>query len=613
MTSFQRRLSCLALIAVAAMARPTAAYVDLAPTMAKVISDSRSIAVVEFSELDRKTGVLKLKEIKPLKGDRGAVPLTQTVVEREGATVPRSVVQWAQPGAHAVVFSTRTTAIVCLGTAWIQLRFAGGQWKLGADRPELALTYYGSASRLEEGVEKMLAGGDAILTMMPHAIDQSASFDLSLNRIAYPGLVKLERIRANLKMPGTVWTVSNSPNYLIGLGPIDEQDLPAAIQRLTGPDISARAAAAEDIRQLTEVIGAARTRSAVPALEKVLSDPSPAARFHAAATLMRIVRAHEGAPRVLWNGLGSPEPNIRRQAATAAGLSGRAGETLVPSLAKLLDDPNDAIQFAALQALATLGPAAAGARDAVVPFLDRPDYRIDAADALGRMGPRAQPVSPSMVKMLSSEETAVRLAALRGMSQIGGKEALPAAEYIAREIGKASEIDAYNMVEYLALMGPVARAPAAKIKSVPIPNYIVFQATNWAMNAPAGLPWLDGSTSALGDLGSFVYAAYVIELGERLRPCALTLAPRLMAGTAGDVPEWAYNILNAAPAESIATIAPHLADKDKVMRERAAVILGRMGPPAEAARTHLEKAIAATADDREKNLLAWALREVTKD
>jgi catechol 2,3-dioxygenase-like lactoylglutathione lyase family enzyme len=77
----------------------------------------------------------------------------------------------------------------------------------------------------------------------------------------------------------------------------------------------------------------------------------------------------------------------------------------------------------------------------------------------------------------------------------------------------------------------------------------------------------------------------VTDLGERLKPCALALAPKLMNGTAGDVPDWGYRILNAAPEESIAVVAPHLADKDKSMRERGVVILGHMGPPAASART----------------------------
>ena len=229
--------------------------------------------------------------------------------------------------------------------------------------------------------------------------------------------------------------------------------------------------------------------------------------------------------KVLSDGLAGPENGLRDFAAAAA-VTGKAGAPLVPALARLLRDNDNATRFAALQAIGTLGPFAVGARDDVAALLENPDYMVDAADALGRMGPRAQPVPPRMIKMLESDQDAVRQAALRGMAQIGGKESLPAAQYIAGKISTMSETDAFNMIELLALMGPVASAPAARIKSIPaVPNFIITDATNWAMNAPSGFPWQSGSTDVFGDVGRIIYATYVDELGERLRPCAPRTGP----------------------------------------------------------------------------------------
>ncbi len=56
----------------------------------------------------------------------------------------------------------------------------------------------------------MLAGGDAVLTMIPHGVGQGASFDLALNTAALPGLVQVQRLRANMSMPPAVFSVSNS-------------------------------------------------------------------------------------------------------------------------------------------------------------------------------------------------------------------------------------------------------------------------------------------------------------------------------------------------------------------------------------------------------------------
>lgn len=590
------------------------AYVDLAPTVGKIITDSRNISLVKVVEFDRAKRTVTLEEVRVLRGDKAAGPIRHQVAASETAIIPRQIMQWAEPGAQAVVFSSARTAIVCVGEGWYQVKLMGDEWKLGPDRPELPLSYYGTVTRLADGVEKMIAGRDAVLTMMPHGVEQGASFDTALNRSAFRGLVKVQRLRANMKMPSVVFSVSNNPVYMLGMGPVDEADLPELSKQMASPDANQRAEAADDIRQLTDIVGAAKTKSAAPALEKLLSDSAPRVRYLAAGAILRITHSHDAATKVLLAGLKSTDPLQRRDAANAAAITGKAGAALVGDLTKLLSDKDESVLVAALQAVATLGSVALPARDAVVPLLAQDSYMIDAADALGRMGPRAQPVPSAMLKMLDSEQSSVRWAALRGMSQIGGKEAIPAAEYIAKNVTGASEIDAYNMVICLALLGPVAREPAAAIRNIPsLVNPVLPQATNWAMNADTTFPWQSGASFGFGDVGNFIYSAYVTELGERLRPCALKLAPQLIKGTAGTIPDWGYRILNASPEESVAIVAPYLADADKVMRERAAVILGYMGPPAESARAQLEKAMAAAPEEHERKLIAWSLREISRD
>src|SRR5207249_3144133 len=124
-----------------------------------------------------------LKQVRALKGDPMTDAARHDVVPSDGTTVARAIVQWAAPGARAVMFSSRTTAIVCIGEGWYQVRSnASGAWKLGADRPDLPLAYYGSLSRLSDSVEQMIAGKDAVITIVAFGADQEgASFDLALN------------------------------------------------------------------------------------------------------------------------------------------------------------------------------------------------------------------------------------------------------------------------------------------------------------------------------------------------------------------------------------------------------------------------------------------------
>ncbi len=160
---------------------------------------------------------------------------------------------------------------------------------------------------------------------------------------------------------------------------------------------------------------------------------------------------------MLAKGLESGNLAERRDAAEAAGLAGPATSPLIDKLASLLKDPDEAIRITALQAIATLGPAAAQAAGAVTPLLDNPESAIDAADALGRIGSAARPALKRLTEMLSSDQPAVRWAAVRAMSQIGGDEAHPAVDFMVRAMRNATEVEGYNMMIYFSLLGPVAK------------------------------------------------------------------------------------------------------------------------------------------------------------
>ena len=606
-------LICLCLTA------PAHAYVDLAPTLAKVISDSKKIAVVEVVEFNREKRVLVLKEIRSLKGESSSEPIRHEVAVSEGAAIPRQILQWAAPGARGVLFASRNTALVCVGQGWYQVRTSGtGPWKLGKDRPDLPLAYYGAVSRLAESIALMLGGKEAVITVVAHGADnEGASFDLALNRSNLPGLVRVQRIRANMQMPGMVMAASANPAYLIGEGPVDEGDLAALIERLRSPDAMVRMEAADDLRCLGR-----KAVSASAPLTELLGDPSLRVRLSAAAAMLQIDPKEARAIEVLARGLESTDLADRRDAAKAIGLAGPAAATLVGKLAPLLKDSDESMRITALQTISMLGPAAAQAADAVAPLLDDPELAIDAADALGRIGSAARPAMKRLAQMLSANQPAIRWAAVRAMSQIGGEEARPAVDFMVRSLRSATEVEGYNMMIYLALLGPVAKDAAPTIRSVRIKNPVLPSATAWAIESDKTLPWLGrgpfggpgrgGPDDGRGpDIGVLIYESYVHELGDRLRPAARLLARKILDGTAGDVPAWGYKILTCAPDDVIEILAPHLADTDIVKRERATVALGHMGAAAAPAIDRVKAAIAKASTDHEKRLLAWCLRQIS--
>ncbi|MGA2499977.1 MAG: hypothetical protein ABSH20_19740 [Tepidisphaeraceae bacterium] len=141
-------------------------YVDLAPTLAKIVNDAWSISLVEVERFDHDKGMVILKNVRDLKGQSTTGPIKHQVATTQNVTaVPRQIREWAEPGRRAVLFASPGTALVCIGKGWYQVQSSlDGWWKLGPTRPDLPLGYYGSVSRLCDAVELMLAGKTAIIS-----------------------------------------------------------------------------------------------------------------------------------------------------------------------------------------------------------------------------------------------------------------------------------------------------------------------------------------------------------------------------------------------------------------------------------------------------------------
>ena len=219
------------------------------------------------------------------------------------------------------------------------------------------------------------------------------------------------------------------------------------------------------------------------------------------------------------------------------------------------------------------------------------------------------------------------------MAQIGGKEAHPAVDFIVGKLQGATEINLYNMMIYLALLGPDAADAIPAAQNTGLPQPIIPSATVWAMKADR-FPWESDTQAGMRgfggrggpgrggpggggpggpglDLYTTMYEAYIRELGERLRPLALSLAQKIVDGTAGDVPTWGYKLLNCAPDECIGRLSASLSNGNAALRERAAVALGYMGAAAFPAKDQVTQARDKAATEQERRLLEWCLREIS--
>ena len=199
------RSTTMAIAALAWMmltAQPSGAYVDMAPTLARIVREAQTITVAEVVAFSPEKGVVILKKIRDLKGETGSDSLMHRLVRADESSLDAPIADWAEPGRRCVVFVTGKAAVVCIGEGWYQAYTQeNGWWRIGEPRPDLPLAFYGSVSRLEDALPLILAGKTAVITALPHGANrEGASFDLALNRASLPGFVKVQRLRASNRM-----------------------------------------------------------------------------------------------------------------------------------------------------------------------------------------------------------------------------------------------------------------------------------------------------------------------------------------------------------------------------------------------------------------------------
>ncbi len=586
------------------------AYVDTAPGLAEIVSESQSICLVEITEFDRENHTITYKPVRALKGDLAPGPIQHQVAAAGAPSIPTAISQWAAPGLQAVLFSSKTIGLVCIGGSWYSVNLLNNTWKFGNDRPDLPLAYCGTISRLADAVQKLAAGQDAIATVVSYGADDAGTaFDLAFHRTNLPGLVRLDRVHLSPNVLGTIGRVSSMPGYVLGAGPVDETDLPALIEKLASKDATASAEAAEDIGVLKS-----QAKSAIGKLTELLRDAEPRVRFAAAGALLRIVPATPAAVEVLRQGLNSPETfSGAMRPSRGHCRCGRRAARRITRRPSQRSRSTYAIRSTTVHRQPRTSRCRRRQR-AVRPLLDDPTVQCDAADALGRIGVAARPISDTLLKMLASPDESTQWAAIRAMSQIGGKESHPAVEFMIKKIPTATVTEGYDIRIYLAMLGPDAIDALPALQASQLRNGKLSLATEWAIESNQYLPWTNEPGMA-GQPGGVkvIYDAYINNLGTRLAPAARLMANKMMDGTVGTVPIWGYRLLTCAPDEALKIFTPHLADNTQQMRERAIVGLGYMGPLAAPARELLKTALQNATDEREKLLLAWSLRQINPE
>jgi HEAT repeat protein len=190
-------------------------------------------------------------------------------------------------------------------------------------------------------------------------------------------------------------------------------DLEAALR-----DDSLRLAA---IQTLGKIGPAAKTT--LPALEKAFKDKDPQVR-RAALEAMGLI-GRDSLPILL---AALKDDGLRAGAAAALGKIGRPAGVAVPTLCKMLEDPDAEVRRNAAAALGRIGPQTPEVIPALVKTLRDKEADEQAANSLARMG---QPAVKPLIAALADDQTRDR--ATSALSQIGRPAVPPVVELLKND------------------------------------------------------------------------------------------------------------------------------------------------------------------------------------
>ena len=191
-------------------------------------------------------------------------------------------------------------------------------------------------------------------------------------------------------------------------------------------------------------------KEAIPALEAVLLQ----GRMNAATTLARIGPA---SVPTLIKALRSEVPEVREAAAWGVRCLGQDASEAVPELIKLLKTDERACNFS-LQALGAIGPDAEPAVPAVVVVLRKGDSRLRswALDVLSKIGPSARGAKDAILEALETDDQEQRWEAARALLAIGEVDAgLPV---VLKQLKRDAQYRWIDVIELLIAAGSKAKS-----------------------------------------------------------------------------------------------------------------------------------------------------------
>ena len=269
------------------------------------------------------------------------------------------------------------------------------------------------------------------------------------------------------------------------------------------------------------------------------------------------------------------------------------GTAAVPELRRALKSQDDHVRGAAANALGRMGPRAAEAAPDLIAATDDEDdgVRLDALHALGRIGPGATSALPVLIDLLTSSDERFRDEAIKSLDLITGNTAPLLGKLLEHE---DPEIRGWA-IEKLRVLGaraqpavPALRRAATKQAEQPAEEKILYKArqalvaVSPADSVPVLIDALQGEEGdhLVGVLGM------LSKTGSEAAPAVPALRQVLAHNTYARARFWAAVALGKigqAANEAVPELTDALDDDGESVAYRAVIALGNIGPDAKPA------------------------------
>lgn len=395
-------------------------------TLPEILSEFRTVTLVEVEKVNLARGAFRFKLGRPLKGlpdlkelklqlDWGEAgsPFKEMAPGRVAVHFTQSSDRKLVSPASSAAFENLIAQRACLtfldGTWFLTMPGTDG-WQNGSVRRDFELVFLGTSAELADAVTKLLRGNDALVRCR-----------------RMKNTAEIQWVRYRLDAPNNKTLVRDPSAPAASSRPVA-----AWAGELRDKSGAVRSQAALALAEFGPAAG-----EAAEVITAALRDADPDVRCAAVAALGAIVPEGKGAVDGLAKALTDEDWFVRLGAAQSLQKFGSRASAAVPALIQATK-PNDMIKDfrpvrcgAAMVALARIDPAAkeleAACRLLVGKLLEDERQgsfgaRATGARLLGECGPAALPAVPTLVKLLQYPEGDVRVAAAEALLKISPVE-----------------------------------------------------------------------------------------------------------------------------------------------------------------------------------------------